>query len=246
MSEINQMCVLAANARYALKSGTMKHTMANYVRSEEFVFLPRKIKITEHSAEKWFARLKYLGVEDIFMLLPQTAKNREYHGFSNSNGGCILCFFESGEVTYFSPKWFFDSKNRCWHVLYTEFEWNDPPKYKPSFNDNTGEFKAVLSEITELAENIDQSFWADVFRSAKDILDNGGTCETECLRCLPPKNLRLYLAAVKSDVFGCMGSWNDSPPVNAAEKGLSEEYNRLSNELFIQIQRALLFAINMF
>lgn len=244
--EISEMFALTANARYALRSGTMKHIVANYVSSEKFVFLPRKTKVIEHSAEKWFEQLKHLGVEDIFMLLPLTAKNRELSGFVNIHGGCMQCFLKSGEVTYFAPKWFFDSINRCWYVLYTEFEWNEHPKCKPSFNDNTSEFKIVLSEITELAENIDQSSWADIFRESLEILDGRRECENVNLLNLPERNLRLYCAASKADVFGGMGSWNDSPPIYAAEKGLSEEYNRLSNELFIQIQKALIFAVNMF
>lgn len=244
--QVSEMCKLTAQARFALKGGAMRYTAANYVCSEEFVFLPRKAKIIEYSAEKWFAQLKHLGVEDIFMLLPQTAKNREIYGYSNSNGGCILCFFESGEVTYFSPEWFSDSKNRCWHILYTEYKWDNPPEGKPRFSDNTEEFKSALLDIANLAEKIDQSFWADIFRKTLGILDGSRECENVDLSILPERNMRLYCAAEKADVFGGMGSWNDSPPIYAAEKGLSEEYNRLSNELFIQIQKALLFAINMF
>lgn len=244
--EISEMCKLTAQARFALKGGAMRYTAANYISSEKFVFLPRESEIIEYSAEKWFAQLKHLGVEDIFMLLPQSAKNRELNGFVNTNVGCILCFFESGEVTYFSPEWFFDSKNRCWHILYTEYKWDNPPKGKPQFSDNTEEFKSTLLDIAEFAEKIDQSFWSGIFRKALGMLDGSFECENADLPDLPERNLRLYCAAGKADVFGAMGSWNDSPPYCAYEKGLSEEYNRLSNELFIQIQKALCFAVNMF
>ncbi len=66
------------------------------------------------------------------------------------------------------------------------------------------------------------------------------------LHDLHERNIRRYSAAAKADVFGAMGSWNDSPPYMAREKGLSENYKLLSDELFIQIQKALLFAVNEF
>jgi len=53
-----------------------------------------------------------------------------------------------------------------------------------------------------------------------------------------------FKAAITADVFGAMGSWNDSPPYMAHEKGLDKEYDLLSGELLKQIRLAILFAIN--
>lgn len=242
--EICELCALTANARCALKSGAMSHTTQGYINSERFVFLPRKIKVIEDSAEKWFVQLKRLGVADIRMLLPLTAKNRERSGFINTNGGCILCFFDSGEVTYFTSEWRFNKEKRSWNIEFTEYEWENPPQEKPRFSDNTAEFTSALSDIAELAEKIDEKFWADIFREALGILNGSRECENTDLPNLPERNLRLYCAAAKSDVFGAMGSWNDSPPYSAKEKGLADEYRRFSDELFIQIRKALLFAVN--
>ena len=41
-----------------------------------------------------------------------------------------------------------------------------------------------------------------------------------------------------------MGSWNDSPPCYAAEKGLESEYQNLSSEFLTQIRLALLYSVN--
>ncbi|WP_011991675.1 hypothetical protein [Campylobacter curvus] len=41
-----------------------------------------------------------------------------------------------------------------------------------------------------------------------------------------------------------MGSWNDSPPYMAQQKGLGKEYDELSDELLCQNRLALLYAIN--
>lgn len=41
-----------------------------------------------------------------------------------------------------------------------------------------------------------------------------------------------------------MGSWNDSPPYYAHEKGLENEYDSFSEELLTQIRLALLYSVN--
>lgn len=245
--ETRELCLLTAAARSALKSGAdLNYKMPKYVNSEKFVFLYENGEVVEKSAEKWFERLKLTGLEDIFMLLPVSARDREIHGFSNSSGGCIVCFYNSGKVTYFILKWKFDQNKRFWSIEYFENEWNNAPKEKPKFKDNTNEFKKVLSEIAQFAVKIDQPFWTGYFNKALDILENGLSDEGDEISELPEKNQRLSYAAEKADVFGGMGSWNDSPPFYAEEKGLSDEYARLSNKLFVQIKLALLYSVNEF
>lgn len=245
--ETSELCLLTAAARNALKNGSaLNYKCPQYVNAEKFVFINRNGEIIENSAEKWFERLKSTGLDDIFMLLPVSARDREIHGFSNSSGGCVACFYNSGEVTYFAPRWEVDKSIRLWNIEYFESEWDNAPKEKPMFEDNTDEFKKVLCEIAELAEKIDQSFWAGYFNKALDILENGFCDNDDKISELPEKNRRLFYAADKADVFGGMGSWNDSPPFYAEEKGLSDEYTRLSNELFVQIKLALLYAVNEF
>lgn len=61
---------------------------------------------------------------------------------------------------------------------------------------------------------------------------------------VPEENLRIFEAASTADVFGAMGSWNDSPPYMAHEIGLDKEYEFLSNKLLKQIRLATLYAIN--
>lgn len=249
--EVSELCALTACARIALKDGTrFDYALEKYVNSERFVFVPRNgSEIVEDSAEKWFARLKLLGLNDIIMLLPRTDRN--LHAFSNANGGCIVCFFDSGSVTYFNPKWYFDNEKKLWNVEFFESEWSSAPDKKPIFDDNTDEFGSALCDIAQLAEKIGQGGWADVFRQAHDILDGkfgrdslGYADRIPNIRGISEKNLRVYSAAAKADVFGAMGSWNDSPARYAREKGLSDEYERLSSELFSQIQMALLYSIN--
>ena len=61
---------------------------------------------------------------------------------------------------------------------------------------------------------------------------------------LPEHNRRLFEAAGVADVFGGMGSWNDSPAGIAEEQGQKECYDKLSQELLQQIRSAVLYAVN--
>ena len=61
---------------------------------------------------------------------------------------------------------------------------------------------------------------------------------------LTEERLRLFLAASKADVFGAMGSWNDSPEWIAREKGLQEKYYDLSHDLYVSTRKAVMNAIN--
>ena len=61
---------------------------------------------------------------------------------------------------------------------------------------------------------------------------------------LPNEFKGVYYAVKTSDVFGAMGSWNDSPPCYAHEMGLDKEYNSLSDRLLQQIRYHLMYVTN--
>ena len=78
-----------------------------------------------------------------------------------------------------------------------------------------------------------------------NILDGGEAPASKVpLPNIPEKYLPLFFAADTADVFGAMGSWNDSPPYMAHEKGLEEEYRELSARLLKNIRLAVFYAIN--
>ena len=64
------------------------------------------------------------------------------------------------------------------------------------------------------------------------------------LNFLPDKNARLYVSSMTANVFGGMGSWNDGIECYAYEKGLTDEYDKLSKELSEQIELATMYALN--
>jgi len=106
----------------------------------------------------------------------------------------------------------------------------------------------VLLQIKDLAAKIDCENFANIFEFAIQSLDgkNEGIDKEYGLELpqIPSRNLNLFEAASQADVFGAMGSWNDSPPYMAQNKGLEEEYDILSDELLKNIRLAILYSIN--
>lgn len=249
-----QICCITAAAKKALKEkSTLSYNPLKYENRIEFQFLPEKklFSTQKYKAENvmaWYTYCLKKGMNDLKFLAPIAVKDRGILGFSNTTQSSITCFYKGGKVTYFTAQWEFDSAQNMWNVLYTENEWEDAPTEKLHFENNIDKFKSVLFKIKELAHKIDCDDFAVIFQKALDIL-GGSSDYTDTvfhmqLPEIPEENLHLFEAASTADVFGAMGSWNDSPPYMAHEKGLDKEYEELSSELLKQVRLATLYAIN--
>lgn len=249
-----QVCCITAAAKKALKEkSALSYTPLEYEKGIEFQFLPEKklFSTKKYKAENvpaWYDYCLKKGLQDLKCLAPITVKDRGILGFSNTTQSSIVCFYEGGKVTYFSSQWEFDSVQKMWNILYTEQEWKDAPSGKPHFENNIDSFKSILSQIKELALKIDCHEFATIFQKALDILSGSSDCTDTAYHMplpeIPEENLHLFEAASTADVFGAMGSWNDSPPYMAHEKGMDNEYESLSSELLKQVRLASLYAIN--
>jgi hypothetical protein len=252
--QIYQICCITAAAKKSIKEkSALSYTPLKYENRIEFQFLPEKklFSTKKYKAENvsaWYDYCLKKGLQDLKLLVPVVVKDRSILGFSNTTQSSLVCFYEGSKVTYFSAQWEFDSVQKMWNILYTEQEWEDAPSGKPHFQNNADSFKSALSEIKELAHKIDCDDFAVVFQKALDILlgssDYIDTTYHIPLPEIPEENLHLFEAASTADVFGAMGSWNDSPPYMAHEKGMDKEYEFLSSELLKQIRLATLYAIN--
>ena len=96
--------------------------------------------------------------------------------------------------------------------------------------------------------NSAQKNWNILYSSAVNLLDGSSEYPDKKygleLPQIPQQNLQMFEAASMADVFGAMGSWNDSPPYMAHKKGLDKEYEILSADLLKNIRLAILYAIN--
>ena len=248
--ELFQMCRLTAAAKSALFGySDFQYEPIQYENRIEFLFLPNisDCGIDERTAEnpdKWYEYLTKKGLRDIKLLTATDNKDIRMLGFANSLRGGIVCWFKNGEVTEFYPAWAFDKEHKVWNVHYTE-ELKPSSPEPPHFDDNSYELREVLIEIADLAERIDCKAFANIFNKACEILDGGELPENKLpMPKIPEKYLPMFYAADRADVFGAMGSWNDSPPYMAHEKGLEKEYDELSARLLKNIRLAVLYAIN--
>lgn len=249
--EVVLACRLTVAARNAINGGAFSFEKLPYENSISFVFCPRKTILgtgAEYVAkdpQQWYEKLKAEGVTDVFMMMPYVIKDRNRLGFVNTSGCTIFARMKNGHVLRFVPQWVADNANRCWNVIIHEEFLDEAPSQLPTFKDNTERFKSVLDNIAKFAEHIGFEQFAGLFRKGYDVL-NGGELPEDIKGApdLPEDKLRLFMAADISDVFGAMGSWNDSPPAKAAEMGLSEDYNKLSDALLAQNRLALMYAVN--
>lgn len=252
--QMYQICYITAAAKKALKEeSSLRYIPLTYENRIEFQFLPeRKLfstkKYKAENVEEWFDNCLKKGLQDVKFLAPVAVKERNVLGFSNTTQSSIVCFYEGNRVSFFSAQWDFDSVEKVWNILYTEQEWKDVPSGKPHFESNFDSFKSVLLEIKELALKIECDSFAAVFQKSLDILlgssEYTDTAYNIPLPEIPEENLHFFEAASIADVFGAMGSWNDSPAYMAHEKGLDKEYESLSSELLKQVRLTTLYAIN--
>lgn len=252
--EMHQICSIAVASRKAIQSNSkILYIPEKYIHSITFAFLPEEklLGIKQYIAPDipaWFRYIWKKGLQDIKFFCPSVVKDIGVLGFVNTTQSSLVCFFKNSKVTYFAPNWKFDPERKQWDVRYTEYDLPNPPPGKPSFENNRDSFRKALLDIQDLAVKIDCEFFAHIFAEAISILEGGDEETTEETNAnfqgMPQENLRLFQAANRADVFGAMGSWNDSPPYMAHEKGLDKEYKELSAELLKNIRLALLFAVN--
>ncbi len=246
--EVGFACRLTVAARKALKGAEFSFSNAPYENRISFIFAAReKAGVTVPNPTLWYKKLEEYGVTEIFLVMPCTVPNRRNLGFVNTCGCTVFARFSDGTTSRFVPRWELDKAKKAWNVIVTEEIMANAPAESPTFKDNTLEFKAVLHEIKELAEKLGFKQFADNFAKGFAVLDGGELPEIPMKELIPDledNKLRLYLAADISDVFGAMGSWNDSPAAVAHQMGVLQDYHKLSDNLLAQNRYALMYAVN--
>ena len=249
--EKEQISDIVIATKVALKTkNKIDYLPFEYEKNIEFLFTKNKVFFFERSykaktIEEWYKYCLKLGLEDIQILLPVSLKNSNIPDKLNTNKNKFICYFKNNLVLYFTPKW--NATSGGWNIIYTAHKYENSTNEKIKFYDNTEDFKNILRRIATFADKIDFQNFANIFTKAYDMLD-GKEIENyfykKYFSLMPEKNVRLFASAGISDVFGGMGSWNDSPSWYAYEKGLESDYKNLSSELLTQIRLALLYSVN--
>ena len=201
------------------------------------------------STEEWFERLREKHLNKIFMHIHTPVNNPQMAGYANAEAEGIFTVFEGGMVSVWIPRASYDNARENWTSTFSETNWPFSQNDLPVYSDPTEDFKSILIRIGQFALEIGYDHYASVFRKSYALLTGE---ETPVIPdWMPDRSMlpteddwRLLLAANNADVFGGMGSWNDSPPWVAHDLGREDEYHQLSHELYVQIRRMYLYAIN--
>ena len=114
-----------------------------------------------------------------------------------------------------------------------------------SYTDYTNDFLKTLKDVAKFSADIGFPEFSDRFLKVYEVLCNNSSFEQhDILAHLPNGFKGIYYAVDTSDVFGAMGSWNDSPQVVAREMGLEKEYHELSERLLYQVRYHLMYVSN--
>ena len=247
--EVFNACIIVASIKQALRSNLEpSYKGEKYIKSLVFDYIldddPEKRE--QASINEWFKHAKKLGLSDVRFAtnLAVSSEERSLQGFSNVSYKSILCIYKD-KMSYFVPHWSFEEDKRGWDIVYKEFSLNGTPEIQ-KFSDNTLEFKDILTRIATFADEMECKNFGDCFRKGLKALNEPENIEQNVLNAplMPKLNLALFTAASAADVFGGMGSWNDDAAGWAQHKKRTKEYDELSSELFTQMRKATLFAIN--
>ena len=250
--EVFNACIIVASIKQALKSNLeLNYKSEKFIKSLVFDYVlgDEPEKREQASINEWFKHALKLGLSDVRYAtnLTVSSKERSLQGFSNVSYKSILCIYKD-KMSYFVPHWSFKEDKKgwdVWEIVYKEFSLDGMPEIQ-KFSDNTLEFKDILTRISKFADEIECENFGDCFRKGLKALNEPEKIEQNILNAplMPKLNLALFTAASAADVFGGMGSWNDDAAGWAQHKKRAKEYDELSSELFTQMRKATLFAIN--
>lgn len=250
--EVFNACIIVASIKQALKSNLeLNYKSEKFIKSLVFDYVlgDEPEKREQASINEWFKHALKLGLSDVRYAtnLTVSSEERSLQGFSNVSYKSILCIYKD-KMSYFVPHWSFKEDKKgwdVWEIVYKEFSLDGMSEIQ-KFSDNTLEFKDILTRISKFADEIECENFGDCFRKGLKALNEPEKIEQNILNAplMPKLNLALFTAASAADVFGGMGSWNDDAAGWAQHKKRAKEYDELSSELFTQMRKATLFAIN--
>ena len=232
--EMFNICAIIVAAKQAIKSNSpILYNGTSYENSINFHFLSGH---RANGVNEWFEHALKLGLRDIRLATNLTGSSDErlLLSFSNSTAKSIICIFKE-HMSCFVPYWKYNKDQRGWDIIYKEFGLEKDVNLE-NFSDNTETFMAILTKIAAFADEIECENFGECFRRALKSLGYSNNDDQ--------KIFNLFTAASLADVFGGMGSWNDDAAGMAQYKKRGKEYEELSNELFTQMRKAILFAVN--
>lgn len=249
--ELHQMLLITALGNGNLMSGAY----ASDTELEHTAFI--EVRFIEEGGGKvwswpeWLAELKNNGCQRLMLNGMASATSLSASAINSMPNG-VTSLGTTGESLW-KADWRMDQygSRTKWKVTYTEQKLIDGQRGYREFlplSVLSEKLEAVLWQIGDLANAIEESFWTDhFFEPAKSVLNGTGTAAqlSFYLPDIYKDQARTLLNAVyKAWVFGGMGSWNDSPPYSAYQHDREQEFNTLSARLYETLVQCARGAVN--
>lgn len=190
------------------------------------------------SWKEWLEELSRRGAEDFKLIMHEELDTFEKLDRVNGIPCCIICFYHD-RATSWNKLWSYDPVLNKWDVQLVEIP-VDQMHNKPVFQDVSETMATLLERIRVLAQKLKLSEFSFRFASALKALQ----ADLVSADLMAPVNRRLLQAATEAYVFGGKGSWTDTARFAAAAKGLSDEYETLTKELYRGIALSVMYAVN--
>jgi len=217
---------------------------------------PQEVPVANDPNE-WFRSLKKDGCKKIRLhYQPSTdkglAQDHQLAGMVGGGGTWMIETIYGRHSHYWFNKWEVTKKDdpdkKIWSVSYAMIDKNQPvTDTQADIRETYSLLEQSLAAITDFADAQQLTYWADVFKKARAILnstDPAGNYYHQDLLVEKHYSLiarQLLFAAGAAWVFGGMGSWNDLG-FNTEED--NKKYEDVSAGLYAAINRSILAVAN--
>lgn len=203
-----------------------------------------------NTPNEWFEYLRENGVKNLKLHFPHTGCDRMEASFIGGGGRWIIEAFKEPLSDIWDVRWNvnpFEGKERIWTVIYglTSKNYNLPKIEYPPLEYWHKELISEISKIKKFAEKHSLAQFVDVFQNALDCLvDDDPLSLITHNDLVPPEKYDLkakqIFAACNNAWIIAMVDWNE-----LQFKGkIKKEYNKLSDDLYLKICRAIMIATN--
>jgi hypothetical protein len=227
-------------------------TKVDFREFEKNIFLkkPKESLIAKNPIE-WFQFLKSDGCKHLRLYF-EYPKDQKLTGLFVSGGSWLIEAVYENHSNYWANRWELTRKNasdgKIWTVIYGLTGENQHISNMQIDNQIIKEkLRQTLTEIADFAYRQDLKSWGGQFEKAKLTLDSLKPERTYCHTDLIPEDRysltakQIIYSACSAWVFGGMGSWNDLCFESKEDKKI---YDRLSDQLYSNINEAIIAGIN--
>ncbi len=222
-----------------------------------FFFLKPKETIISSNPTEWFKYLKSCGCQHLRLYFEYSedqsfAKDHQLAELVGGGGSWLIEAIYDNYSNYWANKWEVTNQNatdnKIWSVNYgITVKKQHISNLQIDNQKIKDKLRHTLTEIADFAFKKNLQSWGEQFDKAKETLDSFSPEENYYHKDLIPIDnysvtaKQILFSAVSAWVFGGMGSWND---LGFESKEDNEKYDRLSDQLYSNINEAIIAGIN--